>query len=459
MTFWYRSSPSLLEPVDENSGVTLSDPPPIQPGMVRVDLDPSGRLTGFYAVPTRSNVAATAGVNWDALFQAARLDKTTFTEIEPKVLPRFYADETKAWSGELPELPGVPFRIDAAGLLGRPTAYILIGPWATGDGGSASRPPPIVQAIGMFIIAAVPIGAALLARRNLRLGRGDRRGAFRTWAAAFGVGVIGYVASPNHVPGLEEIDRMFAALGALLFWSSVLFVVYLALEPYVRRTLPGILITWSRLVSGRVLDPLVGRDLIVGILAGLIVSLIEPAMSLAMRLSGQTPPTLSTPALTPLFGWRHTLTSILNVPFNALIDAMMVVLLLLVIRQGLKGLASRLPGAAARAIGSGWEFVLVSLVLFLIVIKRQSLDPTHPLVDIAGSILVILALLTVALRFGLVALVVAFFVSHLAGESALTLDPTRVYAGHVWFLMAIVIGLAIAGYWLARGSYRGRTRA
>jgi hypothetical protein len=356
----------------------------------------------------------------------------------------------------MPGLSGVPFRIDAAGFRGRPTTFVIVGPWATGEGGSGSRPPPWVQAVGILIVGGIPIGAALLARRNLRLGRGDRRGAFRTWAAAFVIGILTYAISPTHVAGLEEVDRMFGRLGTLLFWSSVLFVVYLALEPYVRRTWPGILITWSRLVSGRLPDPLVGRDLLVGILAGLAVSLIEPVITLVMWLTGQPPPMLFTPALTPLFGWRYTLTSILNVPFNALIDAMMVVLLLQLIRQGLKGLASRVPGAAGRAVGSLWMFVAVSIVLFVIIIKRNSIDPAHPYLDIGGTVLVIVALLTVALRFGLVALIAAFFVNHLAGESALTLDASKVYAGHVWFLTALVTGLAVAGYWMARGGVRAR---
>ncbi len=306
VVFWYRSSPNLLVPFDDDSAVTLGDPPQLTNGMVRVDLDPSGRLMSFYAVPSRANQPAAAGVNWDTVFQAARLDRAKFSEIEPKVLPRFYADEWKSWTGELPELPGATFRIDAAGFRGRPTAFTIVGPWAMGEGSSGSQPAPIFRTIGVLIVAAIPIGAALLARRNLRLGRGDRRGAFRTWAFAFGIGVITYIVSPTHVPGLEESDRMFATVGTLLFWSGVLFVVYLALEPYVRRTWPVILITWSRLVSGRLRDPMVGRDILVGVLAGLVVSLIYPAIALIIRLMGQAPD-LSQQALTPLLGWRNVL--------------------------------------------------------------------------------------------------------------------------------------------------------
>jgi hypothetical protein len=39
---------------------------------------------------------------------------------------------------------------------------------------------------------------------------------------------------------------------------------YLALEPYIRRTWPELLVSWARILSGEFTDPLVGRDLIFG---------------------------------------------------------------------------------------------------------------------------------------------------------------------------------------------------
>jgi serine/threonine-protein kinase len=53
---------------------------------------------------------------------------------------------------------------------------------------------------------------------------------------------------------------------AALFW-----VFYTALEPYVRRRWPQSLITWNRLLAGRIRDPLVGGHLLVGSAVGLIV--------------------------------------------------------------------------------------------------------------------------------------------------------------------------------------------
>ncbi len=48
-----------------------------------------------------------------------------------------------------------------------------------------------------------------------------------------------------------------------------MWLLYIALEPYVRRNWPQTIISWTRLVSGRLRDPLVGRDIVSGILLGM----------------------------------------------------------------------------------------------------------------------------------------------------------------------------------------------
>jgi hypothetical protein len=53
---------------------------------------------------------------------------------------------------------------------------------------------------------------------------------------------------------------LFIALG---FWS-----MYLAFEPYVRRRWPHAIISWTRLVSGRLVDPLVGSHILIGTALG-----------------------------------------------------------------------------------------------------------------------------------------------------------------------------------------------
>ena len=64
--FWYRESPSYLLPYPQIDFVECDfDPPSIVPGMVRVELDPEGRLRGFEAVPLDEDAASsTADPDW-----------------------------------------------------------------------------------------------------------------------------------------------------------------------------------------------------------------------------------------------------------------------------------------------------------------------------------------------------------------------------------------------------------
>ena len=59
-----------------------------------------------------------------------------------------------------------------------------------------------------------------------------------------------------------------SAAGLALLWGGFTWLIYIGLEPYVRRVWPRTLISWTRLLSGQVRDPLVGRDVLIGMLVG-----------------------------------------------------------------------------------------------------------------------------------------------------------------------------------------------
>ena len=91
--------------------------------------------------------------------------------------------------------------------------------------------------------------AALLARRNVKLGRGDRRGAFRAATAVFALFIGAWLLGNNHVGMFSiEVERFFAAdRREALFQAAVLWLTYLGVEPYMRRFSADALIGWSRL--------------------------------------------------------------------------------------------------------------------------------------------------------------------------------------------------------------------
>jgi serine/threonine-protein kinase len=52
------------------------------------------------------------------------------------------------------------------------------------------------------------------------------------------------------------------------------WLLYVALEPFARRRFPKTLISWKRLLAGRIRDPLVGRDILVGAALGTLSAVI-----------------------------------------------------------------------------------------------------------------------------------------------------------------------------------------
>jgi hypothetical protein len=72
----------------------------------------------------------------------------------------------------------------------------------------------------------------------------------------------------HHVAALEEVSILTQFVSKALFLGGFLWVLYIALEPFVRRRWPHLLISWTRLLSGQWRDPVVGRDVLIGLGAG-----------------------------------------------------------------------------------------------------------------------------------------------------------------------------------------------
>ena len=63
-----------------------------------------------------------------------------------------------------------------------------------------------------------------------------------------------------------------------LFIALLGLAFYLAIEPHMRKSWPEMIISWTRLVSGRWSDSLVDHDVLIGLLFGVVsvASLSEP---------------------------------------------------------------------------------------------------------------------------------------------------------------------------------------
>ncbi len=275
--FVYRQSQLPLAPYNAEARVYRFDPPPTS-GMVRVELDGPGRLLYFDAVPPQLEegpAPAAAPFDWNRLFTAAGLDPARFTAADPKVVPLVGFDSRTAWTGTYPGSPQIPLRIEAAAWHGKPVYFQVVLPWTTfnrGRGQPGSATETALQSLVLGVILATFAVAIWLAWRSYRMGRGDMRGASRVASFLFAAYMARWICTAHHVAAFAEWDTFTWAISGALFSAASYWVLYVALEPYARRRWPQSLIAWTRLLSGRVRDPLVAGQVLVGIafVAGLI---------------------------------------------------------------------------------------------------------------------------------------------------------------------------------------------
>jgi Protein kinase domain len=277
--FWYRGSPRPLAAGNIFSNATISgsvwmdDPPLDVSGMSLVRLNPLGRLMQLIVVPPQVEKPAAAASlpDWAALFSAAGLDLSKWPPAEPMWTPPVDSDARAAWTGSLAERPNVPMRIEAAAYRGKPVYFELIGPWTRAERMQPNQPTAREWAVlgsAIVLFLSMLMVGAMLARRNLRLGRGDRRGAARLAAFVFAAWAVAWFFGTHYVPDFHEFPLFLEFLVWGLGWSCFIWVLYIALEPYVRRRWPATLVSWSRLLAGDFQNPLVGRDVLVGCLLG-----------------------------------------------------------------------------------------------------------------------------------------------------------------------------------------------
>ena len=429
--FWYRQSPHAFD-VWSTGEVWENSPALTTPGMATVTLDTLGRLRSFRAAPPRVDVAAppeASPPDWNALFAEAGLDSSRFRPSTSTWVPPHPYTARAAWEGSYPARPEMQIHVEAAAYGGRPVYFEIIDPW--------DRPPAAPEHLGstreralgilllsVFFVAI--LGGVLLAWRNLRLGRGDRKGAFRLAAFVFCVFIFGWVFSAHHVATEEEASNFIAEVRGTLFLACFFWVVYLAFEPFVRRRWPGRIVSWNRLLAGDFRDPLVGRDLLVGAVFGVGIILCHFYLSdIAPTWLGRPPrePWFDFPA-TRLLGLRSLAHGLTYQIYAALLQPFILLFLLLLLY-----ILLRRERLAALAL---WALATLALGL-----TKEA--PGVPFAALAAFMAV-----WVLYRYGLLASISATFFLHLNIFYPITSEFSAWYAGD--FLPALVISLALAVY-------------
>ncbi len=444
MRFIYRQSPENLterQPMPGWLNVTLTQPSDNVSGMITLVTDAAGRLQSFVAVPNQIETEAKASSppEWGAMLTAAGLEQSALTPATPDWLPPVGYDSRAAWDGSL---GGERVHVVAAAYRGAPVFFRVVWPWTQAEM-QPRRPLPLserIPALAYWLIGGVliMIAALFLARRNLRLGRGDRKGAARIATVIFVAWFCNWILSSRHVVARGEIPNYLTAVSVALYMAAYVYLGYLAIEPYVRRRWPKMLVSWTRVLGGRLTDARVGRDLLAGCLAGLLLAaliLLGAALPNWFNLTGQTPlyPTTENVVLR---GWGGACSRAFVVLAQALVYGLADVLLLLLARF----LTRRLDLAMAL-------FLLISSVMTISGLRLPVLLGAPVVLAIGTTCLVLL------FRFGLLAMTTAQFAVLVFGNLVTTFNPSRWYFFGTALAIVILAAMVIHGF---RAALAGR---
>ena len=85
-----------------------------------------------------------------------------------------------------------------------------------------------------------------------------------------------------------ELGQMWLATAVAVFLGTIVWVYYLAIEPYARRFWHHALLGWTRLLAGRVRDPRVGRDVLIGLMIAVGIMACETGQAMLPQRWGST---------------------------------------------------------------------------------------------------------------------------------------------------------------------------
>jgi hypothetical protein len=186
--------------------VTYGSPANTEPGMIRVELSAKGDLAALEVQPLSADATdgAIPPLDWKPLLAAAGLDPARFTPVRPQRVPPMAVDTRAAWTGTYADGRSEQIRVEAAAWQGRIVFFNIRGDWQKGAEPAPTTHSYAVRILFGAVIVLVSAGG-VLAYRNLRQGRGDRRGA--TWIAVLGFGAMfgSWVALAHHVPDPWEM--------------------------------------------------------------------------------------------------------------------------------------------------------------------------------------------------------------------------------------------------------------
>lgn len=388
------------------------DDPPLGPGMLRVRVDTRGRLLELVAAPPHESPRPEREPDWSRLLALTGMDTASLRPAPPARVPPVFGDRRVAWADREGRT-----HVEAAALGGRPVFFTTL-PAPAPSAGQGS----LGEAFAVLWYTIIFFGS-LLAARNLRLGRGDRQGASRIAAWAAGVRLLAWLLLTPHTGDLRR-EQMLVILGmrTALFSGAQIWLLYMAIEPALRRRWPACLVSWTRLLQGRWRDPLVGRDVLAGLAGAVAVGLLWGGARVAAGGSSDPVPIV----LEQLLGLRGFAAWMLTNQIDAIALCLWLLVLALLFQRVLRDFRVAAAGMA----------------LLFAAMAASAIGVREPL-ELAAVVGVASVVATLLLRFGMLAVVTTMF---FLGTPYETLPSTLDFSA--WYGEAALAWL-VTGYALA----------
>jgi predicted Ser/Thr protein kinase len=442
--FWRRWSPDPLVSPDIHAQASIDNPPQAYPRSATIVLDPDGRLLGLTTVPDVTESASGRRLDWSALLLATGHDPSRLVSTVPPADFVAPADTLAAWNAS--SAPGARDTLIAvAALRGRVVQVeTRVGGHPISTVPHESERVDVFYSVAFMIFNFIPfVGSVVLARRNLKAGRGDVRGAIVTGVTVTLLYPPLYLAWVNlSEMGATQILASLVngptAAHALLHGFGVA-IGYLAIEPYVRRLWPNVLVGWARLVSGRWNDPIVGRDILAGAICGTFIYItLDSYQDVGRALGVVTKPAqingLALPGILAVKTLLGFLSVMLAVAFVRVLGFFTTLVLL---RYLLRSNRAALIG------------IEILFFVYLWSGLDSGIEPTILLVPFALTFVLVALFLT--FRFGFLAAVSMYLFSQFADGFPWTTNLQTSFASQTLLSWAIVVVILAYGFFAAVG--------
>jgi serine/threonine-protein kinase len=441
---WYDAEPPLLlgyreSPLPLNAPpdgeVTEERPAPVVSGMIEAWVNSKGEMRTFRAVPPQVDAStAPAAIDPQIISRATGFDLSQWQETAPRYTPLYAFDWLKTWKGKHPKLP-LDVTVQASAWHGRITEVQVFWPWTKADRTPESRQGSSdnskITLIEKGTSALVILFSVFLAVRNLKAGRGDRRGAVRLASAVFVLQALAWMFRAHWVADIGMLAAFSTNAAGWISSAVLIWFLYIGLEPEVRARWPKSIVTWSRVLAGRWQDPLVGADVLWGALVGLAIVGLFIGTNWWYVVRGHISPTANADVGVSA---RYWIAGILYRASDAAEFGLFLVFAIFCLRAVLRK-----------------DWLASIAVAFLFTAQESEAWQGHSLVSFGFYLLIFTVLTFVILRLGLVSSMVTIFFANVLLQTPGAQTLSRPYEWAVIAYPAVALAIVAWAFWRTAG--------